>query len=299
VQSGDEISQFYDPMIAKLIVFGEDRPATIARLRDALRQQAVFGVQTNASLLLAITDHPAFYEGQTYTNFLETYSLLETPQEAQQLDPYALYAAALLDMGSGSASNDTQNGTLQAHNPWQTLGGWRIFGEARSITYTYNGQSYHVALSPSPEQPGAWQVRIPGGPVRELGFSRGNNGFMLIRQGAEQTRAYAQHVGNETQVILNGRLYRFVRPQPPDVDIAAHGGSGASAQKTLTAPMAGTIVKVQVREGEQVQQRQVLAILTAMKMEHSIVAPYAGKVRRVHYHEGDVVKGGAVIIEME
>ena len=300
VQSGDEISQFYDPMIAKLIVYGEDRPAAIARLRDALRQQAVFGVQTNASLLLAIADHPAFYEGQTYTNFLETYSLLETPPaEAQQPDPYALYAAALLDMGDGSVSNTTRNRTLQAHNPWQTLGGWRIFGEARSITYTYNGQSYHIALSPSPEQPGAWQARIPGEPVRELCYRRDNNGFMLIRQDAEQTRVYAQHVGNETQVILNGRLYRFARPQPPDVDVAAHGGSGASAQKTLTAPMAGTIVKVQVREGEQVQQRQVLAILTAMKMEHSIVAPYEGRVRRVHYSEGDVVKGGAVIIEME
>ena len=63
--------------------------------------------------------------------------------------------------------------------------------------------------------------------------------------------------------------------------------------------MAGTIVKIQAREGEQVQQRQVLVILTAMKMEHTIVAPYEGKVRRVHYHEGDVVKGGAVLVEME
>ena len=68
---------------------------------------------------------------------------------------------------------------------------------------------------------------------------------------------------------------------------------------TLTAPMAGTIVKVQVQDGEMVQHRQVLVILSAMKMEHTIVAPYEGKVRRVHYQEGDVVKGGAVLVEME
>ena len=80
---------------------------------------------------------------------------------------------------------------------------------------------------------------------------------------------------------------------------AAHGGNKAHSQKALTAPMAGTIIKVQVRDGEKVQHRQVLVILSAMKMEHSIIAPYEGKVRRVHYHEGDVVKGGAVIIEME
>ena len=299
VQSGDEISQYYDPMIAKLIVYGEDRPAAITRLRDALRQQAVFGVQTNASLLLDIADHPAFAEGQTYTNFLETYSLLETPQDGQSLDPYALYAAALLDMGKRSVSNVGQNGTLQSRNPWKTLGAWRLSTEARSAIYTYNGQPYSIALAPSAGQPGAWQVRIVGEPARELRCSKGNNGFMLIEQGAEQIRAYAQSVGDETQVILNGRLYRLTRPQPPDVDVAAHGGNAASAQKMLTAPMAGTIVKVQAREGDQVQQRQVLAILTAMKMEHTIVAPYTGKVRRVHYAEGDVVKGGAVLIEME
>ncbi len=299
VQSGDEISQYYDPMIAKLIVYGEDRPAAIARLRDALRQQAVFGVQTNASLLLSIADHPAFAGGQTYTNFLETYSLLETPQEAQPLDPYALYAAALLDAGNIPVSQAAPSGISQSRNPWQTLGAWRLSTEARSTTYTYSGQPYRITISPSTRQPGAWQVCTPGEPSRELHSMCGNNGFMLIQQGAEQIHAYAQHVGDETQVVLNGRLYRLTRPQPPDVDVAAHGGSAASAQKMLIAPMAGTIVKVQVREGEQVQQRQVLAILTAMKMEHTIVAPYAGKVRRVHYAEGDVVKGGAVLIEME
>ena len=63
--------------------------------------------------------------------------------------------------------------------------------------------------------------------------------------------------------------------------------------------MAGTIVKIQVHDGETVQQRQLLAVLSAMKMEHSIIAPYAGKVRHVYYQEGDVVKGGTIIVEME
>ena len=63
--------------------------------------------------------------------------------------------------------------------------------------------------------------------------------------------------------------------------------------------MAGTIVKVQVHDGDRVEHRQVLVILSAMKMEHTIIAPYEGKVRKVLYHEGDVVKGGAIIVEME
>src|SRR5205085_11412159 len=117
--------------------------------------------------------------------------------------------------------------------------------------------------------------------------------------GMTQVRTYIQRNEGETQVILHGYMYGLERRQPPDVDTAAHGGSAARSQKALTAPMAGTIIKVQVHEGDMVKQRQVLVILSAMKMEHTITAPYEGKVRRVHYTEGAVVKGGAVVVEME
>ena len=112
-------------------------------------------------------------------------------------------------------------------------------------------------------------------------------------------QTYVQHAGNETQVSLHGRMYSLEERQPPNVDTAVRESNPAHAQKVLTAPMAGTIVKVQVHEGDSVEQRQVLVILSAMKMEHTIVAPYAGKVRRVHYQEGAVVKGGAALVEME
>ena len=96
-----------------------------------------------------------------------------------------------------------------------------------------------------------------------------------------------------------GRVFHLVRQQPPGIESAARAGAGIHTQKALTAPMAGTIVKVQVQDGQEVEQRQVLVILTAMKMEHTIAAPHAGKIRRVHYKEGDVVKGGAVLVEMD
>src|SRR5437763_10429032 len=77
IDSGDEITQFYDPMIAKLIVYGEDRPSAIGRMRAALEETAIFGVKTNIPLLHAITTHPAFQEGRTYTNFLTEFGLIE------------------------------------------------------------------------------------------------------------------------------------------------------------------------------------------------------------------------------
>src|SRR5712692_2814634 len=119
IQSGDEITQYYDPMIAKLIVYGQDRPAAIARLRAALEQQAVLGVQTNASLLLAIATHAAFHEGQTYTNFLEAHALIgaQPPSQEAQPDPHALYAAALLDLGE-QPHRAANSEPARVHNPW-------------------------------------------------------------------------------------------------------------------------------------------------------------------------------------
>src|SRR5260370_11424311 len=76
IESGDEITQFYDPMIAKLIVYSEDRTSAIERLQAALKQEVVFGVKTNSPLLLAITKHPAFRQGRTYTSFLEEYGFI-------------------------------------------------------------------------------------------------------------------------------------------------------------------------------------------------------------------------------
>ena len=129
----------------------------------------------------------------------------------------------------------------------------------------------------------------------------GNEGLLVLRLGEMQSQVYVNaHASGDIQVMLNGgMLYRLERKQPPDVDATAHGGSLVRSQKALTAPMAGTIVKVQVHDGDTVEALQVLVVLSAMKMEHAITAPHEGKVRHVHYQEGAVVRGGAVVVEME
>jgi 3-methylcrotonyl-CoA carboxylase alpha subunit len=310
IESNDEIAQFYDPMIAKFIIYGEDRTTAIERLVAALKQQAIFGVKTNAQLLLAIATHPAFQAGFTFTSFLEEHGLLggepskqtKTGHEHETSDQESLYcaliAAAMFDVvRTGEDKSLRISQTLP--NPWQILGPWRMIGEARSTNYTYQGEKHQVAISPSQETSGTWHVQVDAQPAETIFCLFGNDGLILLRFGIMQVRAHVRSSEGETQVILDGRTYRFERRQPPGVDVTAHGGNVVHSQKALTAPMAGTIVKVQVRDGEAVQHRQVLVILSAMKMEHTIIAPYEGRVRRVHYHEGEVVKGGAVIVEME
>ncbi len=300
IESGDEISQYYDPMIAKLIVYAENRPAAIERMRNALEQCAVFGVRTNAPLLHTIITHPAFKQGDTHTSFLDNYSLIGNILPQAALPAMALVAAALYDVlsdrESESASNDT---TTIAINPWQTLGPWRMIGEARRITYTYQDKTHTIAANPTRDREEEWQVQVDTHTPLQVQCTIDHYGLVLLRQGENQTRAYVQRGAGEIQVALQGYMYRLQLRQPPDVDTTAHGGSTVSTQKALTAPMAGTIIKVQAHEGDAVAQRQVLVILSAMKMEHTIIAPYEGKVRRIYFHEGDVVKGGATIVEME
>jgi 3-methylcrotonyl-CoA carboxylase alpha subunit len=310
IESNDEITQFYDPMIAKLIVYGEDRTTAIDRLLAALTQQAIFGVKTNAELLLAIAIHPAFQAGVTFTSFLDEHGLLggelsklaKTDQHQGTLDQesldHALIAAATFDVVRIIVDKPLRNG-LTLPNPWQTLGPWRMIGEGRSTNYTHQGEKHQVTISPSQDTSGAWQVQVDSQPAETIFCLFANDGLILLRFGTMQVRAYVRSSEGETQVILQGRTYHFERRQPPSVDLTAHGGNVVHTKKALTAPMAGTIVKVQVRDGEMVKHRQVLVILSAMKMEHTIIAPYDGKVRSGHYHEGEVVKGGAVIVEME
>ena len=306
IESGNEITQFYDPMIAKVIVYGENRPAAIARMQEALAHTVVFGVKTNAPLLYDIMAHPAFQEGETHTSFLTEHSLLNNTatQTDASLPGDALIAAGLYDVTSNrasKASGSANNGHLsnKISSPWTTLGPWRMLGEARHITYTYRGKAHSIAIRPATAGNDAWQVQIDDKPAVSISCSSGNDGLLLIRHGAGQTRAYAQQTETQTLIHLRGEVYALGRRQPPDVDTAAQGINPAQTQKKLTAPMAGTIVKVQAHDGEAVGQHQILVILSAMKMEHTITAPYDGKVRHVYYTEGDVVKGGATVVEME
>ena len=304
IESGDEITQFYDPMVAKIIVYGEDRPAAIARSQKALAQCAVLGVKTNTSLLQTLVTHPAFQEGLTYTSFLQEHHLAEdrATQEHVPIPNEALIAAALYDISSAGITNAANDGNIRdaqlaPGSIWNTLGPWRMIGEAYRVNYTWSGVEHTVAIRKVGD--GEWSIQVDTQTAENLTCTFANNGLVLLRWKASQTRAYVQRFEERVEVILHGRLYQLARRQPPDVDTAAKSSNIAHTQKILTAPMAGTIVKIRAHDGDAVEQRQVLVILSAMKMEHAIIAPYAGKVRHVFYREGAVVNGGATIVEME
>ncbi len=311
VTDSSEVTVHYDPMLAKLIVYGEDRQSALERLRWALDRWVALGVETNLPLLRAIAAHPDFAAGRTFTDFLVKHDL-SAQLERPPLSPEALLAAAgmeLLAEPEGVRANRSSGRAAAGQrpfNPWTQGGALRRGGE-RAFVYRYQQQEYQVTLTPPPGA-STWDVHIvskdaagqAGRNTRLAGVElhRLSAAAVLLETGARLSQAYVTRQGYETLVFWGGFSYRLERPRPPDVDVAAAQVAGGAASQKLTAPMPGTVVKVHVREGEHVEARQPLLVLSAMKMEHAITAPRAAIVRRLPFAEGEAVPGGATLVEL-
>jgi 3-methylcrotonyl-CoA carboxylase alpha subunit len=310
VASGSDVTVHYDPMLAKLIVSGEDRPSALERLRYALDHWAVLGVETNLPLLRAIAAHSDFAAGLTFTDFLTRHDL-RAALERPSLPTEALLAAAALEVAAPeyASRNDGPARAVNGNrpfNPW-TQGGMPRRGAEHTLTYTYTGQRYGLTLTPEVDDAARWNVRIAGGgqPQQDqqtqtltVALERPSADTVAVLLNGQRSLASVVRRGYETLVSYQGVSYRLERPRPLDVDVAAAGAAAGAAQQKLIAPMPGTIVKVHVREGEHVQARQTLLVLSAMKMEHAITAPRAAIVRRLPFAEGAAVPGGATLVEL-
>ncbi len=283
LESGDEVTVNYDPMLAKLIVHGADRTQAIARMQQALNAYAVLGVATNIPLLQAIVGHAAFAAGDTTTDFLATYRVADVLAETTVVPDEVLCAAALVDLLRTSNSGD----------PWAQP--WRIGGSARRLAFHHEGKTSVVQATKHGTD--AWTLRIDDTSfaVRDVVLA---DALLTFARDGEPIHMYTARDGDALLIAWRGRSYRVEREAPPSVDVLGAAQTG-SAEHTLQAPMPGTIIKVLVVEGDHVDLNQPLVVLEAMKMEHTVVAPYAGTVRVVPFAAGQLVSGGATLIELD
>jgi 3-methylcrotonyl-CoA carboxylase alpha subunit len=281
VEAGDEVSLDYDPMLAKLIVFGSDRPAAVLRLRRALEDYSVLGVTTNLPLLRRIAAEPAFAAGETATGFLEEHGLDEPVPEPPPPREALLLAAA----GELSA-------VTVGWEPFEA-GPWRTGGVSQLVYRGTDGEQYAVEARRGTGH--AWRLLVGGEASVVEVLSSGKGKIRATVDGRDLQGGFAAH-DRGILVSLGSSTWRLERPAPPDVDRA---GADAAEGASLTAPMPGTVVKVLVEEGDEVEEGQTLLVLEAMKMEQSIAAPHAGKVRTLAYEQGARVPGGAVLAEVE
>ena len=294
VRAGDEISPFYDPMIAKLVVHGEDRATALRRLADALAEYEIVGVATNIAFLQRVIAHDAFATATLDTGLIARHhaALFPPPLPATA---HVLVAAALgetLALVERAAEAARTSG--DPHSPWNDVDPWwpNSASHALALTFADGETRHHVAVRRAGE---GWRVTLgSGADGREIAATVAprEGRLAVLADGAEFAVAVIA-AGEERHVFCDGLHRTLVQ-----VDPLAHAGEEEAHGGHLMAPMSGTVVAVMVKIGDRVLQGAPLMILEAMKMEHTIAAPAAGVVTGVNFHAGDRVKEGADLVDI-
>ncbi|WP_066341543.1 acetyl/propionyl/methylcrotonyl-CoA carboxylase subunit alpha [Azohydromonas lata] len=287
VEQGDEITPHYDPMIAKLIVWGADRAQALSRMRQALAQFRVVGVQNNVEFLARLVALPAFAQGRFDTGLIE--------REQEQLFPAhrevpesVWLIAALAELQREQQGAQRGAG---ADSPWSALDGWRLNGRAqRRLQLRLGEQVQAVTVEVLPRQ--AWRIGLEGAPAVEARATPGADGALLVQLGERRLHAAVVAAGERRHVFFEGRSWPLSL-----VDSLHVGGGGDEAEGGLRAPMPGKVIAWLAQPGATVDKGAPLLVLEAMKMEHTITAPRAGVVKAFRYAPGEQVADGAELVE--
>ncbi|MDP4300312.1 acetyl/propionyl/methylcrotonyl-CoA carboxylase subunit alpha [Leptothrix discophora] len=283
VREGDAISPHYDSMVAKLLVWGEDRAQALARLDAALAQTRIVGLQTNVAFLRRVVASRSFAEADLDTALIERERAVLFDQQGMPLE----WAAAGVIAQSLQAEV-----ALEGTDPWSRRDGWRLHGGARRRFDLKQGEVHHI-VTLERHHDGRLQLALGGSSwplvVQALGESRHD-----ITLGSERRTLHVHAVG-ETVAVFGAQ--GSVELQ--DFDPIAHAGDGADGGGRLTAPMPGKVVALLARAGDRVERGQPLAVMEAMKMEHTIAAPRDGVVAELLYAVGDQVGEGAELLRLE
>jgi 3-methylcrotonyl-CoA carboxylase alpha subunit len=289
VRAGDRVTPFYDPMIAKIIAWGEDRETARARLARALADTALVGVATNLSLLARIVADPEFAAGRVDTGFIERRQekLLAAPGAVPELVRAAVVLHRLLAREEAAAAPVEGNRL----SPWARVDGWRLnlAVAPQSLSFRCGGEEWTVSAR---RDGGGWALDLGERQVAAHA-ERGADGRLSVTlDGVRRSLRVLEH-GAALAVFIAGESW-IIEPVDP---LMPPLGADAIIGR-LTAPMPGRVVQLLVAAGDRVRQGQPMMIVEAMKMEHTIAAPRDATVASVHYAPGDLVEEGVELIAL-
>jgi acetyl/propionyl-CoA carboxylase alpha subunit len=287
VAEGDEVSPYFDPMLAKVVAYGASRAEAAQKLARALRDLRVQGVRNNRDFLVGILEHPSFLAGDTTIDFIERVDPPRRREIGSEERQRAVLAAGLADRARAYAAR-TEHPEPQPQIPpgippgWgNPLGGARFgyrFGEDEiQLSYSERGDGQFACKVDDVEltaQVHGWSepsMDLEVGDVRET---------VTVTTDSDSGRVWVQGAEGEVALI---ELPRF-----PELEAEVPSGS-------LVAPMNGAVVSVEVAVGDWVDEGQTVLILEAMKMEHRIVAPVAGFVHELRASVDEPVAADSVL----
>lgn len=281
VREGDAISPYYDSMVAKLIVHGATREEALARLDDALAQTRIVGLSTNVQFLRYVVRSPSFAKANLDTALIQREEAVLFKQEPVGLAMAgaAAVAKALLD-----------ERVMEGADPFSRRDGWRSHGVMeRRFEFEFHGEPAKATLAYLHD--GALRLTI-GEASGALVFAETAQGIDVQFAGQRMTAAvYAQ--GELDHVFTAKGATQIL-----SIDLLAHAGEAPAEGGRLTAPMPGKVVSFAVKAGDKVSKGQPLAVMEAMKMEHTIAAPADGVVQELLYAPGDQVSEGSELLKI-
>lgn len=277
VRTGDTITPFYDPMIAKIIAHGATRDEALNRLDAALNKTRIAGLVTNRQFLSALCNLEAFRTGDVDTGLIGREAAALFTAEPPSDIAFALAALGALDLLD----------TPQEGDPWTNLRGFRLWGEAsRSVLLDHHGERRMVSFTAR----GGGHFGFAFG---ELEIRAHENGLVRFAVDGRMRDASVSRIRHDVTVQFEGRdtIFHHVQSLGAEED--------ASSESRILSPMPGRVALVSVVEGASVAKGDPLVTMEAMKMELSLTAPRDGKIASVTVVAGDQVSEGALLVELE
>ena len=278
--AGDEISVYYDPMIAKLITWGSDRDEAIRRMQTALAETDVIGVKTNLGFLQQLVKHQAFIDGATDTGFIPRHREMLMVSE-NNCPAEALIAASLFELAreNSNAGNDV----------WDNKNGWWLNRGATRTLEFHTADDAVIEMVNIDSLASGCRLKIRGIDFDVTGHTVAGTQIRFTANGVAHRTTVLAHQ-EKFSVLLSSTRHHLRLVDPFHFEPSEDTNDGR-----LTAMMPGRVVKVMADAGDKIKKGQPLIIMEAMKMEHTIVSPRDGVVERVAFKVGDMVPADAVL----
>ena len=291
VVEGDTVTIFYDPMIAKLIVWDEDRPRALARLREALADCEIDGPKSNIGFLERLVRHPAVTGGSIDTGYLDRH-LDEFLAPAQAQASLLLAAATVALLAAEADARERASGSDDPTSPWASADGWRLgHVGARRLAFAHAGRRIELVAH---GHGGDYRLDLDDA-SHAIAGARWRDGVLSARIDGAMQR-FAARVDGDTVLVHDGNARLRLASEPVYRRGDAEGGA---AEHRLRAPMPGRVVLVQAAAGDVVQGGDVVLVIEAMKMELALKAPRDGVVAEVRVAVGEFVEADAILAALE
>ena len=302
VRSGDEVSPYYDPMIAKLIVWGQDRHDAINKLKQTLHHTHITGLTSNVRYLEQLISLASFAKAELNTHFIENNS--QAIQQAAQLNEHNLrihqiYGAWFLYQNRKQTKQAQRISSNDINSPWNNTAGWRLNGANEDpIVFTQLGKNkkdlVEISAQIQPLPSSNYLILIAGHSYK---ITPQTNGLMIsgsdVKGQIFDTYIKAQVINTANTILVLSAAGSSEFTLATRLTIPH---SNAENEQGMQAPMNGCLTEVRIQSGDSVQAGDTLIIMEAMKMEHNIKAPHDGIIDQVFFNLGDLVGEGAELL---